>query len=286
MWTRFVPTSFYLPGRARSGGYSVSDEIWLDTWASVFNLLSYLWDSAEIDRKEIARRLRDADLAAMIADQVGSDSWVKYYEVSPAVSFSKLFLNIFGVRFGFELLRDVTVATKVVLSGEKPNLRPPSRDLPPNRVGTKLMALRAWNCQLQAILAFDATMSELLRRGRVENDDLALKNAIRIDPAVLGGTTVANRMSRAIAINDMSCVASMLNAAENPIVGERQNARLYAALKILGAAKQLHFLNEHRAAALFIERTRLYPTHGRKDPHRSLWRQVQRWRRKHATQSS
>ncbi len=140
------------------------------------------------------------------------------------------------------------------------------------------MAIRA---QLRSLMLHDQTLNSLLATGRKGDDD-ALLNALAVDPAVIGCRALRERIQLAVATNDQPFLKKLRRIQSSLPSQEASYTRLDAALLLLTFAKQLHKLNEYTAARLFIEETRLYPRSG-KDPQRSLWRLIQRWKKDHAT---
>lgn len=254
------------------------DEVWLGIWATLFNFISDTWDIIQEDRAQLIEELSRSELCEVIRLQDTKESWAKYYELTAPNSLLLASYRIFGFREAFVLGADLLRGVVSVLARATPEFSPPGREMSQGRFARAYPALIAWEAQLRSMLSFGQSMSELLRLAGKERDDDALCKAVRIDRAVIGSTTVSRRVAVAVSLGDDKFLARFLNAAENPVYGERQNARLDVALTILAAARQIGALTERNAAELFIERTRLYPAHGRKDPERSLWRHIQRWK--------
>ena len=261
-------------------------DIWVLGWARVLNYLDRMWDTALLEGNQVELLLRESPVREQICAQAGSYSWVGLYEMPARRAFPAAFLRMFGISGGSQIVGEVVREALALVRGFEANGFEESHELSTLGIGRVYLGLHVWRCQLQSVLAFGVTVSELLRRARDERDDQALLKALRVDSAVLATPTATARIRRASGSGDEEFVQSLLSAAENRVdpVRERQNARLDVALLLLLQARQLRNLTPRRATLLFIEQTRLYPTHGRVDPERSLWRHIQRWKKKHATE--
>jgi hypothetical protein len=181
----------------------------------------------------------------------------------------------------------MSLLVRVARALSKPNgwaKRESAREEPPPaalKTGKILSMLHALSAQGRALLICGKSMSQLVTDVR-SGDDESLFMAIRIDPVAIFAPTIQRRFHAAVATADHAFVTKVSTALRQP-ARELQYSRLQSALLLLALGGHIHMLNEKTAADLFIHRTRLYPSMGRADAHRSLWRFVQRWKKDHAT---
>jgi len=112
--------------------------------------------------------------------------------------------------------------------------------------------LRSMRESLRALLVFGRSINELVARARDTADDRALLNAIRIDPAVLLGTTGAARMARALLENDTRFVRGMNKAmTDGPTLRQRRRESSSVAAVEAIAGASWHELGDKALLAAF-----------------------------------
>jgi len=256
---------------------------WLQAWSAVIVGLSSNVDLWELTRRDLVGELRADPLRRRrLASDLEGASWAHLYELSPRKFLwrcSRQLLTLpqmAGVGFlVFDFFRSPAKhRVRDISAGDDPPL---------SRLPHVMSAFRAWDANARAYLLYQRSMIDLIAAGR-QGDDSALILAARIDPAAILAPTFQKRVYMAVAMDDRDFITRVSTALREPVRDELQNARLQSALLLMAKARQLHKLNEDLAAELFIKRTRLYPSKGRKDARRSLWRFIQRWKKEHATQ--
>ena len=117
---------------------------------------------------------------------------------------------------------------------------------------TKASYLRSMRESLRALLAYGATLNELVGRARDAGDDRALLDAVRIDPGVLLGTTGATRLARALLEDDTRFVRAV-NAAMSDGLAPRPRSREQAGVAAVEALAQTAWeeLGDRRLLAVF-----------------------------------
>lgn len=257
-------------------------ERWLAAWALVLNSLSREVDFLEKASRELSFELAsDRHRYLRLASDLDGIAWADLYELPNRQFFWKCLRRCLTLPQMLEVGR-LTVGF----------LRSPERRSVNDLGGGNSSGLaqlprvysgfQAWNATVKAYFLCQATMSDLIAAGRAGDDDSFIL-AARIDPAAILAPTFQRRLHLAVAMEQGAFLVKVSNALRDPIRRELQHARLQGALLLMAKARQLSRLNENLAAELFIKRTRLYPSHGRKDAQRSLWRFIQRWKKDHAT---
>lgn len=261
-----------------------ADATWVKGLGFILSAFSHSLDSIEKELRDTYAEIdnkSDPDKRRRVEHHARGVQWVNSYERPLTLSFILSAISIIPTRELLPLIAPWNTGKLLTALHNKADFSS-DYDPPLSALPKILGGARAMLSQVNALLAFQRSMSDLVADAR-NGDDSALFLAVRVDPAVLVGKTGARRFQLAVAVNDKKFLSNLTSALRMPVTGEFEHARLQAALVFMAKAGQIPRLNERNAAALFIKETRLYAAHGSKDPQRSLWRYIQRWKQTHAT---
>lgn len=261
--------------------YAKTSSAWLNGWTLILTALSKGLDLVEQERTEAVKLLSQDGRRQRVTERLRRLEWSDLYErpakiqlVMSAVTALPLqdLVPLLSIRQFGKTLRDMA----------KGHIDPSSYDPPASEIPQLARHGAAMLGQLRAMAVHQRSMSDLVAGAR-RGVDADLVRAIRIDPAVVAGPTARVRIHQAIFLGESKLLTSIASALRNPVSFNQDTARLHLALWFMNLAHQLKNLNEETAAELFIDRTHLYPSKGRADARRSLWRLIQRWKRDNAT---
>jgi hypothetical protein len=125
-------------------------------------------------------------------------------------------------------------------------------------------------------------MSDLIKRAR-EGDDESLFHAIEIDRSVISISFFADRISRAVLLDQKEFFTSLQKALKGkPHATLEAHKEIRMVLQMLHEAERLRMMSMSDIDKLFIKELQIYSNEG-EEPDRSLMRFIQRWKAKNHT---
>lgn len=251
----------------------IAEEKIIATWAFILRSLIKDFREANADYGEVGELLKsDPEKRKRFSAYMGDAEWWMDYEKNELIF---IFQSIFRIGLSEHILKTflkggVRALWLSMFDGTLRDLEVDPRN-PTKAIGA---AFSMWNT-LRAVLCFGATMQELVKSA--ETDDVAMLNAVKLDPTVLNCSACRRRLSRAVLEHDSDFLKDIAGAIARPkVIQSAQYPELELCLYLLRRAKQLEWFTEKRAWELFGVRLadlKLYDPAG---DQRSLIRHIQR----------